>query len=71
MQLDLSLSVKTDRNRDEYYIGSTNLPFLVDLSKVTFLVFHPEDGGDRATLVIRPRTPKHAPGGDKHAPVAE
>ena len=59
-QLELSLVAKVSKkgSGDEFYIGSTDVPVSVDLSKVTFVVFHPEEGSDRATLIIKPRKPR-------------
>jgi hypothetical protein len=60
-QLEIKLVEKEDKNGDEYYIGSTDMPVLVDLSKVTLVVFHPTDDDDRATLILRTRKPKPGP----------
>jgi hypothetical protein len=34
---------------------------MVDLSKVSFFVFYPEEGGEKASLMIRPKDfkPRH------------
>ncbi len=61
---NLPLIERTDSNGNSYYIGSVNFdfPMMVDLSKIDFLVFHPEDSPEDencednrryATLVIR------------------
>ena len=57
-QFEIKLLAKTDKNNDEYYIGSTDMPVSVDLSKVTIVVFHPAEGDDRATLILRSKRPK-------------
>ena len=57
-QIEVKLFAKTDKRGDEYMIGSTELPVLVDLSKVTLLVFYPEENKDVGTLLIRPYKPK-------------
>ena len=58
-QIEVRLVTKEDKNGDEFYIGSTDMPALVDLSKVTFVVFHPSDeGDDRATLIVKTRKPR-------------
>ena len=45
---------KTDRHGDSYYVGGLNVPITVDLSKVSFFVFHPsDDNGSRPKLMIR------------------
>jgi hypothetical protein len=54
-QFQFPLSLKIDANGEEYLIGSTDLPMSVDLREATFLVFFPEEGGDKGTLMIRPR----------------
>jgi hypothetical protein len=65
-QLEIPLVVREDKYGDEYYIGSTDLPIMVDLSKVTVLVFHPQDqqkdGPQRATLMLRPRVKNQSQG---------
>ena len=57
-QFEINLLAKTDKNGDEYYIGSTDMPVSVDMSKVTIVVFHPAEGDDRATLILRTRRPR-------------
>jgi len=57
-QFEIKLLAKTDKNNDEYYIGSTDMPVSVDLSKVTIVVFHPAEGEDRATLILRTKRPR-------------
>ena len=61
-QFEIRLTPRTDKNGDEYLIGGTDLPALVDLRDSTFVVFYPKDEGElkpgerpRATLVIRKR----------------
>lgn len=51
----LPLYVKTDVNGEEYLIGSTDLPMMVDLREATFLVFYPEEDETEGRLMIRPR----------------
>lgn len=51
--LHIPLTIKTDRYGDEYLVGSYDLPVLLDLSKVSFFVFYPEEGSTKATLMIR------------------
>jgi hypothetical protein len=59
--LNIPLKVKTDRNGDEFLVGSFDFPVLLDLSKVSFFVFYPEEGGDKASLLVRPKDfkPRH------------
>jgi hypothetical protein len=59
--LSVPLRVKTDRNGDEFLVGSFDFPVLLDMSKVSFFVFYPEEGGDKASLMIRPKDfkPRH------------
>jgi len=64
-QFEIRLTPRTDKNGDEYLIGGTDLPALVDLRDSTFVVFYPKDEGElkpgerpRATLVIRKRVPQ-------------
>lgn len=57
-QVEIKLVAKEDKNGDEYYIGSTDMPVSVDLSKVTMVVFHPTEDEDRATLILRTRRPR-------------
>jgi len=57
-QIEVKLVSKDDKNGDEYYIGSTDMPAHVDLSKVTFVVFHPAEGEERATLIMKARRPR-------------
>lgn len=57
-QIEVKLVSKEDKNGDEYYIGSTDMPAHVDISKVTFVVFHPAEGDDRATLIMKTRKPR-------------
>ena len=56
-QFSMPLYVKKDINGDEYLIGSTDLPMLINLRETTFVVFYAEDDDAKptATLVIRPR----------------
>lgn len=57
-----SLVERLDANNEAYLIGSSDLPVMVDLREVTFLVFYPEEGNDKATLMIRSRnTPPRVP----------
>ena len=53
--IEFTLVERIDTNKDPFLIGSTDLPVMVDLRDVTFLVFYPERGSDRATILIRPR----------------
>ena len=62
-QLEIRLTPRTDKNGDEYLIGGTDLPALVDLRDTTFVVFYPKDDTElrpgerpRATLVVRKRS---------------
>ena len=62
-QLEIRLTPRTDKNGDEYLIGGTDLPALVDLRDTTFVVFYPKDDAElrpgerpRATLVVRKRS---------------
>lgn len=57
--LHVPLTIKTDRHGDEYLVGSYDLPLLLDLSKVSFFVFYPEEGSTRATLMIRAKDSLH------------
>lgn len=56
--LTIPLKTKTDRNGDEFLVGSFDFPVLLDLSKVSFFVFYPVEGGTQAELMIRPRDQK-------------
>ena len=58
--LTIPLKIKTDRNGDEFLVGSFDFPALLDLSKVSFFVFYPEEGGTQAELLVRPRDQKDA-----------
>lgn len=60
-QIEVRLFSKQDRNGDEYFIGSTELPASVDLSEVTFVFFLPIEGETKGSLKIRPRQPRRAP----------
>ena len=62
-QIEIRLTPRTDKNGDEYLIGGTDLPALVDLRDTTFVVFYPKDDAElrpgerpRATLVVRKRS---------------
>jgi hypothetical protein len=62
-QFEIRLTPRTDKNGDEYLIGGTDLPALVDLRDTTFVVFYPKDDTElrpgerpRATLVVRKRS---------------
>ncbi len=55
-QFQFPLTLKTDVHGEEYMIGSTDFPGLIDLRECAFLVFFPEDGSDKGTLMIRPRS---------------
>ena len=52
-QIELTTAVKVDGNNDEYYVVSPNLDVTINLSEVTFVVFHPEEGSDKGTLIIK------------------
>ena len=54
-QFQFPLNLKEDTNGEEYLIGSTDLPMSINLRDATFLVFFPEEGSDKGTLMIRPR----------------
>jgi hypothetical protein len=54
-QIEIRLFSKDDKHGDEYFIGSTDAPALVDLTKSTFVFFLPQEGKTTATLKIRPR----------------
>lgn len=55
-QLTIPLTSKSDKNGDEYFIGSVDLAAAVDLSKVTFLFFPPAKDEDTVGyLKVRPR----------------
>lgn len=59
--LHINLKTKTDRKGDEYLVGSFDFPASINLNEVSFFVFYPEEGGDKATLMIRPKDfkPRH------------
>jgi hypothetical protein len=59
--LQIPLRVKTDRNGDEFLVGDFDFPAMLDLSKVSFFVFYPEEGGNTASLMIRPKDFKPKP----------
>ena len=48
---------RIDGNGEAFLIGSSDLPVMVDLREVTFLVFYPLEGTNKGTLLIRPRNP--------------
>jgi hypothetical protein len=55
-QITIPLNSKSDKNGDEYFIGSVNLAAAIDLSKVTFLFFPPAKDEDTVGfLKVRPR----------------
>ena len=62
-QIEIPLFVKPDKNGDEYMISSFDADFEinVNLKRVTFIIFHPEESDGRITkpgkLVIRPKDP--------------
>ena len=43
-QLEIRLYSKEDKNGDEYFIGSTDIPAMVNLADVTFVFFLPPEG---------------------------
>ena len=53
--LELKLFVKIDKHGQEYLIGSPDFPAEINLKDYTFIVFYPEEGSDRATLLLRPK----------------
>ena len=67
-QIEISLTEKTDRNGDCYYVGGLDLDVSVNLGKVSIFIFHgdEEDSQGNSTegpkLVIRKRRP-FRPGG--------
>lgn len=54
-QLTIPLIAKDDKNGDEFFIGSVDIPAAVDLSRATFLFFLPSKGSDVGHLKIRMR----------------
>lgn len=63
--IEIPLIVKTDDAGEEFYVARPRLPAVVDLSKSTLVVLHPEEDGATATMIIKPRPirkqPKKAP----------
>jgi len=57
-QIEMKMMEKTDRNGDNYLIGSVDFPASVKLNEVTFLVYYPEEGSENGTLVVRKRKRK-------------
>jgi hypothetical protein len=55
-QFEIPTTVKTDGNNDEYYVAVPELPAIVNLADVVFLIFHPREGESRGTMVIKPRS---------------
>ena len=55
-QVEVRLFEKEDRHGGFFMIGSTDFPAVVDLSKVTFVVFYPAKDSDRGSLMIRANT---------------
>ena len=55
-QFQFQLNLKKDVHGEEYMIGSTDFPGLIDLRECAFLVFFPLEGEDKGTLMIRPRS---------------
>ena len=57
-QIEIPLLEKTDRDGNEYYVGSLDMPVLVDMGKVSLFVFHgTEDGEECPKVVFRTKRP--------------
>jgi hypothetical protein len=65
-QLEIRLFSKEDKNGDEYFIGSTDIPAMVNLADVTFVFFLPPEGEAKGVLKIRSRQQRTAPPDDGH-----
>lgn len=57
-QIKIPLALKEDANKDEYMVGTTDLPVFLDMSKSIFLVFFPPENGTVGSLLIRQLRPK-------------
>jgi len=55
-QIKISMALKTDDNGDEYLVGTTDMPVMLDLSNSLFLVFFPLEGKTTGQMVIRRAT---------------
>lgn len=53
--IEIKLFVRIDKNGNEYLIGSPDLPAEINLNDYTFIVFYPEEGEDKAKLILRPK----------------
>jgi|14BtaG_2_1085337.scaffolds.fasta_scaffold133969_2 phage pi2 protein 07 len=53
--IEIKLFVRIDKNGNEYLIGSPDLPAQINLNDYTFIVFYPEEDGDKAKLILRPK----------------
>tara|TARA_B100000900_G_scaffold314561_1_gene273442 strand:+ start:667 stop:861 length:195 start_codon:yes stop_codon:yes gene_type:complete len=53
--IEIKLFVRTDKNGNEYLIGSPNLPAQINLDDYTFIVFYPEEDENKAKVVLRPK----------------
>ena len=57
-QIEIRLHSKVDKNGDEYFIGSSDAPALINLQEATFVFFLPPEGDAVGALKIRARTPR-------------
>lgn len=53
--IEIKLFVREDKNGDEYFIGSPDLPAEINLDDYTFIVFLPKPGEEHAKVVLRPK----------------
>jgi len=60
-EIEIPLTVRVDEAGDEFYVARPRRPTVVDLSKSTFVVLHPEKDGEPATMIIRVRSHKRFP----------
>ena len=65
-QLEIRLYSKEDKNGDEYFIGSTDIPAMVNLADVTFVFFLPPEGETKGVLKSRSRQPRPVQSDDGH-----
>jgi hypothetical protein len=56
--IEVQLSVETD-SQGEFYVAKPTTSRLVDLSKATILIYHPEDDEGNALMVIKDQDRRH------------
>lgn len=53
--IEFPMKVSVDEDDNEFYEVSPGLPLMIDLSKTTFIIQHPEEDGGEATLILKRR----------------